>query len=473
MIIRCTRCTKVFDAEEPDPLCHRCAKMDLAERMAAASGQTGTPLDERRIRRRAFTLIELLIVIVIIVTVSAIAIPTVLPALSHREVSEAARILQAAIVGARDAALRDQATGGIRLLPDPLFLTRLASGAIDPTQPLVANRFVPLMSPPSYEEGLASIFPADAYPAAILGPGSTLGSSPALVVEESVGQWISSGGASVFAPNSPTSWAWNIRVGDSIQFNNAGPWYTVVGPMVTTQPSGNSELFVNIGAPGTVSPISRTLTGPNGQTVTVNPEFLLLTNGIDDNANGYVDEGWDGIDNNNNGVIDDPGPIDPTGKTFGEWETETWRGSLAAGQVSNIPYAIRRRPAPTSATREVALPTNVVIDLTTWHTTRERSSLPVNPLTGEVDVIINSDGSVNLAPFYSTPASVGLAGAFLDFGLVERSDISAPIGTTPPTLPAPAGEWGVVDLSTRTGRVTYAANPPAATPFQALHQGVQ
>ena len=33
------------------------------------------------------------------------------------------------------------------------------------------------------------------------------------------------------SPNSPTSWFWNIRVGDKIQINNAGPWYTVVGPM--------------------------------------------------------------------------------------------------------------------------------------------------------------------------------------------------------------------------------------------------
>ena len=51
-------------------------------------------------RRRAFTLIELLVVIVIIVLVSAIALPVVLPAMSHRQVSEAARLLQGALAGA-------------------------------------------------------------------------------------------------------------------------------------------------------------------------------------------------------------------------------------------------------------------------------------------------------------------------------------------------------------------------------------
>ena len=55
-------------------------------------------------------------------------------------------------------------------------------------------------------------------------------------------------------PNSPTSWFWNIRVGDKLQINNAGPWYTVVGPMTQTAATGNSELFVNVGPPGTQSP---------------------------------------------------------------------------------------------------------------------------------------------------------------------------------------------------------------------------
>jgi len=68
---------------------------------------------------RGFTLIELLVVITIIVLVSAAALPTILPALNHRQVSEAARILQAALAGARDAAIRANEPRGIRLLPDP------------------------------------------------------------------------------------------------------------------------------------------------------------------------------------------------------------------------------------------------------------------------------------------------------------------------------------------------------------------
>src|SRR5262249_56107279 len=76
----------------------------------------------RRVRRRSgFTLIELLVVIFIILLVSAVALPTVLPALNHRQMSEAARILQGTLVGARDKAIHAGEPSGIRLLPDPAF----------------------------------------------------------------------------------------------------------------------------------------------------------------------------------------------------------------------------------------------------------------------------------------------------------------------------------------------------------------
>ena len=75
--------------------------------------------------RSGFTLMELLVVITIIIVVSVVALPTVILALSHREVSAAARIVQGAIVGARDAAIRDNSPAGIRLLPDPTQSERL------------------------------------------------------------------------------------------------------------------------------------------------------------------------------------------------------------------------------------------------------------------------------------------------------------------------------------------------------------
>ena len=96
-------------------------------------------------RRQAFTLVELLVVIAIIALVSAVALPVVLPALSHRQVSESARILQGSLAGARDAALHTGTPSGIRLLPDPAFpLIYLPSGQIDPGQPLAANRIIPI-----------------------------------------------------------------------------------------------------------------------------------------------------------------------------------------------------------------------------------------------------------------------------------------------------------------------------------------
>jgi prepilin-type N-terminal cleavage/methylation domain-containing protein len=476
-------------------------------------------------RRRGFTLIELLVVILIILLVSAVTLPVVIPAMSHRQVSEAARILQAALAGARDSALRTGAPSGIRLLPDPAFpLTYSIAanntfGQILPNIPLAANRIIPIEAAPEYSEGAVNVInPAGAqfgafstippYPTANGGgvypvfnavPGANV-----LMVEESV-VYLGPNGMQL---NEPTSWFWNIRVGDQIQLNGAGLWYTVVGPMtITPQPTtiggvtyANPEMFVNVGPPGTQSPWSNlqgwSTAAPTG--VNVSPEFLFLVNGVDDNKNGLIDEGFDGVNNNpaTNAFIDD----------LGEWEPESWSSASIVPSLTSPPpppnlYTIQRRPAPASNSRETALPTNVVIDLTTWNypatfstvntaVQAERSQLPpgvINPYTGYVDILVYPNGTVVPTTIYSTPSSFGMAGAYFHFWLAERADVVAPgvpginpgppylpIGTVSPILNPGAippgfnriqGEYRVVTLFTRTGQVTTNDNAEFDNPI--------
>jgi prepilin-type N-terminal cleavage/methylation domain-containing protein len=422
-------------------------------------------------RHRGYTLIELLVVILIILLVSAVALPVVLPALSHRQVSEAARLLQAALAGARDAALRNGTPSGIRLLPDPAFpLTYqpMADGTtrIDPNQPLAASRIIPIEMAPRYTEGKLSIGAAFdrlsdiPYPAVNGGgyyPFSKHSTATANVLM--VKETIMFGGL----PNAPTSWFWNIRIGDRLQINGSGLWYTVVGPMNVTAEQGNSELFVNVGAPGTQSPLSDFESGN-----VAHPEFLLLVNGRDDNNDGWVDAGFDGVDNNADGIMDD----------LGEWEFENWPGTIVSNPPFNVPYTIERRPAPVTNAREIALPTNVVIDLTTWKNAfPERSQFPpgvVNPHTGYVDILLYPNGAVVPTTLYSSPSSFGMSAAFFHFWLAERRDVAAVTAsaTAPPFLPIGnikqqlvsssnrypgptlGGEYRIVTLFTRTGLVT-------------------
>jgi len=217
------------------------------------------------------------------------------------------------MAGARDEAIRTNELSGIRLLPDPAFNgIDPATGLLDPTRILASNRIIPLAKPPSYSEGAISVYTdglggSSQYPAAIrtvTSPsGQTCAGVPCLVLEQAVA-------APSGAPNPPTSWFWNIRVGDRIQIGNSGAWYVICGPMVVGPNQGNSELFVNVGPPGTALP---TLIGG------VPAEFLLLVNGRDDNGDGWIDNGFDGVDNNGNGVIDEPT----------EWiESERWLGSV-------------------------------------------------------------------------------------------------------------------------------------------------
>jgi prepilin-type N-terminal cleavage/methylation domain-containing protein len=445
--------------------------------------------------RLGFTLIELLVVITIILIISAVALPVVIPALSHRQVSEAARILQGALVGARDSALHNGTPSGIRLLPDPAFpvqyhsvtINGITTTQIDATLPFASNRIIPIEAAPEYSEGTVSVYGPNLYPAAIRtvnGASGPLSGVPCLVIEESPGDWVHNGNAWTYVPHSPTGWYWNIRVGDKLQINDSGLWYTVVGPMVIAPGGGNSEAFVNVGQPATPSPWSHTILAPDGTRQNIQPEFLLLVNGRDDNANGWVDEGFDFVDNDGDGFVDN---------SFAEWETEAWPSSFdpfdAAGVSPkapfNLAYTIQRRPAPVANAREISLPTNVVIDMTTWgfptpaNASLERSRLPVDPFTGYVDILLYPNGTVVPTTAYSTPAAFGMSGAFFQFWLAERSDVFAPNqnslnANTPPYLPLPQGqapglfsgraeikgEYRLITLFSRTGQITTLDNVP-------------
>ncbi|MGC8640585.1 MAG: prepilin-type N-terminal cleavage/methylation domain-containing protein [Isosphaeraceae bacterium] len=419
---------------------------------ATPSGLGHSP---RSTRSRGFTLIELLVVIVIILITFVLLRPVLSPGAlaSH----QAARLLHGALVAARDAAIAHGEPRGIRLVLDPAWpLNRLSSGQIDRATALCANRVIPIEPAADYSEGLASIFPFAApglpgFPPPYL--GSSVYTYPwpthVLMVEESPVD------PTTLVANPPTSWFWNIRIGDQIRFGNAGGWYTVVGPMTTFNP----ELFVNCGRPGvdfpgTKSPLNRWY----GQVVEV--DFLFLVNGQDDDQNGFVDEGFDGVDNNGDGQIDE----------VAEWEVEKWPASLVATPKFNMPYTIRRRPVPSSATAAIEFPSNVVVDLSTLGTTRERSRLPFNSLSGQVDIMLSPRGEVIPTTIYSCPSSFGLTSAYLHFWLADRGDIFDPLPSSFPSLPLPRGlapnfqgrelkgEITVLSLNARTGAITI-TNP--------------
>ncbi len=116
---------------------------------------------------RAFTLVEILIVILIVGIIAVAVLPPVTSAIRHRQVSEAARLLQGGLVGARDRAIQTGRPAGIRFLPDPACMVRtpnggldfhrLPNGQIDPAYPLYYNRWIPIEEAPPYREGRISL----------------------------------------------------------------------------------------------------------------------------------------------------------------------------------------------------------------------------------------------------------------------------------------------------------------------------
>ena len=364
-----------------------------------------------------------------------------------------------------------------------------------------------------------------------------------------------------FLPNSPTSWFYNIRQGEKFQFNDGGQVYTIAGPITNpgiavkpfndlantlNDPAGvpepNPDRFINFGS-GWVSSITP---GPF--------DFLYLMNNHDDDGDGYVDEGFDGIDNDGDGIIDPgfngkdddgdgfidnpqelylhatgpngTGPFVYPGNPFGlpdggypayvasppaplpftiktqnlpnEYEEEQF---INTHQVRKLQYTISRRPVPTEGAREVSLPTNVVIDMTTWNTGQpERSRVPVDPFTGYVDVMIAPNGQVvvagasaNNAPAVNYP--------YYHFWITERDQLNSPFVPPQPLgfqlpmpkdtggdprinaaqvypagLPTLKGDRRLLSINTRSGVITsttietfYANNP--SFPYEAAESG--
>lgn len=476
-------------------------------------------------RRGAFTLVELLVVILIILLVSAVALPTVISSFNHREVSEAARILQGGLVGARDIAINTNAPAGIRLLPDPQFNGIIPSGTyagtLDPRLILASNRYVPIQLAPDYTEGRVTVIFGAAgvpyngvananayfpYPNAKGGGYYPAGTNAMLYVV----QQVANPDPPSYELNPPTSWYWNVRVGDRIQINNSGAWYTIVGPMSLGPDQGNSEGFVNVGPPGTTPPTLQVINGVDHY-----PEILFLVNGVDDNKDGYIDNGFDGIDNDGDGIVDQV----TNASSISEWvETESWPTHLRG--LLNVPYTIARRPVVSPTGKETQLPGSVVIDLTyAPGYPRERSRLPVDAMTGYVDVLLYPNGQVVPTTEYSSFTSFGMDSAFYHFWISERSDLypininpsnnvtipytngnpsftfvlPMPYGapyhtaavdqpnyydtlvTNTPTLPVLKGEMRLLTLNTRTGQTTISTNPPfnVANPNQPFLQPQQ
>lgn len=310
--------------------------------------------------RSGFTLVELLVVLFIVGLLSAATLPVLIPTLNQRQVQDASRIVQQALINARFAAISTGRPAGVRLLPDPVYN---GPDSNDPLRPLAYNRIMQLEAADDYSDGQLRVhspgtsedeilnffvacvtnnlnwraalltqnvqvskgqqdpFQNMIYPPMGANPG--VFKDPRIVLRQYKSEWT----GPVPVPVEPTNWSWNLRAGDRItvgvqnvnRYVIAGP----VGPISAVAGydtvTFNPERFVCMGTPQEMSNFQldtyfRQPSNLGPGTYPYYPsEIMFVVNegnrmfdGVDNNGDGIVDPAFDGRDNDGNGYVDDP-----------------------------------------------------------------------------------------------------------------------------------------------------------------------
>jgi prepilin-type N-terminal cleavage/methylation domain-containing protein len=153
--------------------------------------------------RPGFTLVELLVVIILILTLAALAVAFVPRVNERRRAAQGADLLQGWLLQAKQRALRDRVPTGIRLQPG----TRLPTATVPNAQFVTDLQYI--QKPDDFGGGMLTL----------LSPTSAVVSSTA---QSPVADFFNGLG-----PGSPTA-LWSVQPGDYVEIYGGGPVHQIV-----------------------------------------------------------------------------------------------------------------------------------------------------------------------------------------------------------------------------------------------------
>jgi type II secretory pathway pseudopilin PulG len=339
-------------------------------------------------RRQGVTLIELLIVILVMLMITAVTLPAISPALEGRKIREGARILEVFLNSARNRAVAENKVVGVLVEPDENEPSQCISLSLveqpDPWSGDFQDSRIAILGNGGF--GVWSQLPSD--------DGMTAGiiSTTDPIFSQSDVGWIGNiAPGDVFTLGADDTIQYRLYAGEPfVDCNGNGQWDASIPIPMSNPPATGPEPFNDVDGSGSYTPPNQNIIDPNTGMFTAWPAITWGTQsafitytfadpilaagamhpmGREFNlvSGAYTAPIWLSFKHYDSNAKIFFYDADPASSTYGTWQSGSRpqtaiARSIAGATIKRFSFTFNRRPVPLSSSK-INLPDGVAIDL--------------------------------------------------------------------------------------------------------------